>query len=424
MKSIYGVEHALQKKEFLEKSKNTKMSLYGDENYNNIKQVKETCLRKYGVDNVRKSTVVVDEANKTVLDNHFAYLVKLCVDNGLEMLCGRSGYVGYHFTNLYSFRCLKCKNEFTSSVYHLSSLYCNKCDPDRRLTLEGSFFDFLKTVVPSNVEIKRRDRSVLNGKELDFYIPFKGVAFEMNGLYWHSELGGGIGRMYHLNKTKNCLFHSVRLTHILESEWLSNRDIVMSVVKSTLGYQPNKIYGRVCEVRDVSIQEKDDFLNKNHLQGKDKSTVKTGLYFNDELVSIMTFRKTSRFDKNVEWELSRFCNKINYTIIGGASKLFSSFVKNYNPKTVVSYSDRRYFTGDIYGKLGFKFVSQTSPGYHYLTDKYKGIKNRMSFQKHKLKKILPVFDVRLSEWENMKNNGFDRIWDCGNTKWVFKSSDL
>lgn len=425
MKSLYGVEHALQKWEFREKSKSTRLSLYGSETYNNVEQIKATCLRRYGVDNIRKSKDVVGRVSKVVMDNHFKYLKKLCLDNDLKMMCNRKDYVGYHFSNQYTFKCLKCQNEFSSSVYHLSSLYCNKCNPDRRLTLEGSFFDFLKTIVPSNIEIKRKDRTVLSGKELDFYIPFKKMAFEINGLYWHSEVGGGIGKMYHLNKTKSCLFHGVRLIHIMEDEWLNKRDIVKSVISSVLQCGSKKIYGRDCEVKDVSIKDKNTFLRENHLQGEDKSTVKIGLYFENELVSIMTLRRTSRFDKKAEWELSRFCNKIGHSVIGGASKLFESFLRKYNPQMVVSYSDSRYFTGDIYTKLKFGFVSQSPPGYRYITDKYKGVKNRMSFQKHKLKKILPIFDESLSEWENMKNNGFDRIWDCGNTKWMFvKSSGL
>ena len=34
-------------------------------------------------------------------------------------------------------------------------------------------------------------------------------------------------------------------------------------------------------------------------------------------------------------------------------------------------------------------------------------------------KILKNFDPALSEWNNMVNNKFDRIWDCGNSKWIY-----
>jgi hypothetical protein len=421
MKEKYGVEHALCSSEFLEKSHATKLKKYGDVNFNNVEKMKQTCLKLYGVDNIRKSKDVVDMINTTVMDKHFDYLIKVCKECNIALLFNRKEYVGYHFTNSYKFKCEVCDNEFSNSVYHLSNLYCNKCHPDKRLKLEGSFFEFLKLIVPSNIEIKRRDRAILYGKELDFFIPYKKISFEINGLYWHSECSGNISKNYHLNKTKNCLFHGIKLMHIFENEWIEKSDIVKSIIRSTLGYQSNRIYARECVVGEVSIVDKNKFLNNNHLQGEDKSTIKLGLYKDDELMSIMTFRRTSRFDKDVEWELSRFCNKLEYSIVGGASKLFSHFVENHHPKSIVSYSDRRYFSGEIYSILGFNFIHNTPPNYHYVTDGYKGIKNRMSFQKHKLKNILPIFDDGLSEWENMKKNGFDRIWDCGHSKWIFKS---
>jgi len=422
MMNKHGVEHALQSKKFIEKSKNTKKKRYGNENYNNYEQIKQTCLNRYGVNNIRNTTDVIQKVNEQIMDRHYKYIKNLCKEWNITFLSERNEYIGYHFKNLYKFKCDICGNEFEHSVYHLSNIYCNKCHPDRRLELERSFFEFLSSIVPKNIEIKRRDRVILNGKELDFYIPFKKIAFEINGLYWHSNVGGGIQKNYHLNKTNNCLFHGVRLIHILENEWIEKTEIVKSIINSILGYRPNKIFARTCEIRTISTKDKNTFLNKSHIQGEDKSTIKLGLYHDNELVSVMTFRKTSRFDKTVEWEISRFCNKLNYTTIGGASKLFQHFVKTHNPKSIVSYSDRRYFNGNVYINMGMKFDRNTVPNYYYITDKYKGVKNRMSFQKHKLKFILPKYDDSLSEWENMKNNGFDRIWDCGHTKWIWSNN--
>ena len=157
------------------------------------------------------------------------------------------------------------------------------------------------------------------------------------------------------------------------------------------------------------------------MQGVDNSSVRLGLFYENELISAMTFGK-SRYDKKVQYEMYRFCNKLNTNIVGGASKLFSFFVNTYDPQSIISYSDRRYFDGILYVKLGFKFIQNTTPNYFYIFNNYTTLKSRISFQKHKLKKILPIFDPLLTEWENMKNNGFDRIWDCGNGKWVWKKS--
>jgi hypothetical protein len=362
---------------------------------------------------------VVEKISNTRMSRHYDFLKSHCAKNFLTFQVEPKDYLGYDFVHSYPFKCEVCQYSFKSSVYNLNGLFCEKCDPDRKKTLENNFFDFLTSLSP-NFLIKRHDRTILVGKELDFLIPEKKIAFELNGLYWHSEVGGERTRFYHLNKTKASLAHGVRLVHIFENEWRDKSELVKSIIRTILKCQTSKaIFARNCEVREVSIPHKSKFLDENHLQQNDKSTIKLGLYLDSELVSLMTFRRTSRFDKKVEWELSRFCNQRDTSVAGGASKLFSHFIKTFHPKSIVSYSDRRFFSGDLYHMLKFSFVGMTPPSYYYISQDYKNLSNRMQFQKHLLPKKLSIFTPELSEWENMKLNGFDRIWDCGNSKWVW-----
>ena len=421
----YGVDWGSQADGWYDKVKQTNLKRYGVEHYNNTEQRKETCIKRYGVNNPTKYPDIrekVDESKRTI---HYNYIVSQCFANGIKPLFNRDQYVGYDYDIKYRFQCMKCGYIFDMTLYNSpDGVFCEKCNPDRKQTFENGFFDFLSSLVPPLI-IRRHDRTILYGKELDFYLPEKNIAIELNGLYWHSENGRGIKRYYHLNKTKGCLAHGVRLIHIFEDEWRNRPDLVKSVIQTILKLQSrNTIYARKCEVKEVSIKDKDIFLAENHLQQRDKSTIKLGLYYDNKLVSLMTFRKTSRFDKHVEWELSRFCNSKNTIIVGGASKLFSYFLKTYAPKSIVSYNDRRYFSGDLYHTLGFSFVGNTPPSYHYITPDYKTTVNRLNFQKHLLPKKLKVFDANLTEWENMKLNGWDRIWNCGNGKWVFHSHDV
>jgi len=238
-------------------------------------------------------------------------------------------------------------------------------------------------------------------------------------LYWHSEIMGSKNKVYHYNKTLNCELKNISLIHIFENEWYKKQEIVKSVLKNLLGVNGIKVYARQCKLKLITSNETvENFLVHNHMQGMSSSSIKIGLFYNNELISLMTFGK-SRFDKNYEWEMIRYCNKLNHSIIGGASKMFNYFIKNYHPKSIVSYNDKRYFSGRIYSKLGFEFVECTSPNYWYIFDSYSSVKNRIGFQKHKLKAMLPTYDENITEWQNMKNNGYDRIWDCGNGKWHF-----
>jgi hypothetical protein len=119
----------------------------------------------------------------------------------------------------------------------------------------------------------------------------------------------------------------------------------------------------------------------------------------------------------------RFCNKINSNVIGGANKLFNYFIKNYNQNNIpiISFADRRFFSGNLYEKLGFEFDKFTDPSYIYWKDNK--ILNRMSCQKHKLNKLLDIFNPNKTEYENMKDNGWRRVWDCGNSKFIWKKEN-
>ena len=416
--SKHGVDWISKKEGWYEKVKSNNLIKYGIEHYNNIDKIKETM---YARDKDQLATII-DKTKHTKFKNHYDYLTnELFVTNKIKMLCSFEEYKGYHFDVDYRFQCLQCDRVFEDNIYKPNDVFCKFCNPDRIHTIESKFLKFLQESLPKDTIIKQRDRTVLVGKELDFYIPSKNVAFELNGLYWHSENGKGLNKNYHLNKTKSCSYHGIKLIHIFENELRDKSEIVNSIVKNLLGITTgvSRVYARECEIREVGIKEKNTFLNSNHLQGEDKSTIKLGLYKENKLVSLMTFRKTSRFDKDSDWEIMRFCNKLNMAVVGGASKLFAHFIKNYEYKQIVTYSDRRYFNGELYTKLGFKFTGFTPPNYYYIVNKYKNLMHRMSFQKHKLSKKLKDYKPELSEWENMKLNGYDRIWDCGNSKFLF-----
>ena len=65
------------------------------------------------------------------------------------------------------------------------------------------------------------------------------------------------------------------------------------------------------------------------------------------------------------------------------------------------------------------FSHTTSPSYWYFTTKQDKLYHRSTFQKHKLKNLLNVFDESKSEWDNMKANNYNRIWDCGTNVFVW-----
>lgn len=281
---------------------------------------------------------------------------------------------------------------------------------------EEEVYEFIKKLNNTEVMHKYGCRKIIPPKELDIYIPIKKIAIEYDGLYWHS-IDGKEDRNYHLNKTEMCEEKDIQLIHIFENEWLYKQDIVKSRLKNLLGIYDATVFARKCEVREVTSQESKFFQGANHIQGACNSSVNLGLYFNNELISLMTFGKC-RFNKNYEWELLRFCNKLGYHVPGGAGKLLKHFENAYRPKSLISYADRRWSRGKLYEALGFTLDHISKPNYWYYKSGDYDLKSRVNFQKHKLKDKLENFDPKLSEAENMKNNGYLKIYDCGNLVFV------
>ncbi|QPX63856.1 putative homing endonuclease [Campylobacter phage F358] len=304
---------------------------------------------------------------------------------------------------------VKCKNGHVFkrpyTNFKKGHILCPICNP-----LISSFEKELENLI--EVDYTRNNRKVLDGKELDFYFPDYNLAIECNGDYWHSE-SNGKDKYYHSNKTDICNKKGIQLLHIFESSWIEKKDIWTSIINNKLG-KSKKIMARKCILKKVDKAEEKEFLNTNHLQGFIGSNICYGLYFNDELVCLMSFGKP-RFTNKYDWELIRLCTKMGMNVIGGASKLLKHFEKE-NKGSIISYSDRLYSDGSIYKQLGFTFSHYSKPGYYY----FKGINkhSRQQFMKHKLKDKLEKFDPNLTESENMRLNGYHKVWDCGQGVWI------
>lgn len=417
----YGVDFYPQHNEFVSKQKNTKKIKYGDENYNNTLKTKETkkqkygdedfnnlekykitCQSKYGVSNYSKSNsyknLIKTNYKKIYPDINFIDIKKTFVD----------------------IKCEKCDTIFEISKQlfyerykrnHQICLTCNPLGQSQRSNHEVELSLFLTSL---NVNHELNNRNLI-GKELDLFIPNKKLAIEINGLYWHNELF--LESDYHLKKTELCNSKDVSLMHIFEDEWIYKKNIVYSIIKNKLNISDKKYYARQCVVKEVSSKETSVFLDENHIQGNVKSKIRLGLYYNNKLISLMTFSKGRLImgGKKDEWELTRFCNLIDTNVIGGASKLFNFFLKKYKPNKIISYSDIRLFDGKLYEKLGFERKSQSVPNYWYVINSKRFY--RFNFTKSKL--VSEGFDKNKTEKQIMFERKFYRIYDCGNIRWEF-----
>lgn len=406
----YGKENALQVDEFKEKVKETKLERYGDGNYNNREKSKQTCLEKYGTNSPMQNKEISGKVKKWYC-NHFnevfSQIKHLNEWQNKELFLQKVKELKSSFNLQEYFNCSD-----TTLCRKIRKFNAREFIVNNGTIPEEEIKHFLEE---NNINYLFSDRNIINPLELDFILKDYNIAIEFDGLFWHSY-NKHPDKNRHLNKTVQCENKGFKLFHIFSNEWESpiKREIWKSMILNATAKSKNKIYARKCIVKEVSIADSNLFLEKNHLQGKCNSLIKLGLYFNNELISLMTFGK-SRFNKKYEWELLRFCNKLNTVVVGGASKLLAHFTKKYEPKSIISYANRRWSNGNLYKKLGFKLESISKPSYFYFhSNEPTIIHNRMEFQKKKLKDKLTDFDKNKTEAENMKDNGWFSIYDCGN----------
>jgi hypothetical protein len=423
------------KTEILDKIKKTTLEKFGVENVFQDKElIKQGFNKKYNVDNVWEIEGINDKRKQSYLTK-YGYNSNLnnkdthtkTIDTKQKNFLSK--YPNFTFKNYtgktLTLNCESCSQEYNidrSSFRHrvLHNITpCTICNP---INSGESFFEkeiltFVKEIY--NGFVVENDRNIINPKELDILIPDKKLAIEFNGLFWHSS--EFVGYKYHLDKTNLCKIKGVDLIHIFEDEWFHKKDIVKSIIKSKLKIYDRVIYARKCKIVELSSKLYKDFCNENHIQGHVNSSIKLGLYLDDVLISVMSFgglrKSLGSNSEEGTYEMLRYCSKLNTLVIGGASKLFSYFIKKYNPHKIISFSDKRYFIGDLYEKLKFVMDKETSPNYYYVTD-YLKRENRFKYRKDIL--VKQGFDSEKSEFNIMDERGIHRIYDCGNKKWVWR----
>lgn len=280
--------------------------------------------------------------------------------------------------------------------------------------------DFL---IENNAVIEVNNRSILQGKEIDIWIPSHKLAIEYNGIFWHSFCPFSEkdsirkDQDYHSWKTAICRDQNIQLIHLWEDDWRYKRAIWESRLLQLVKKTPRKIGARQCTITKINSYQKGQFLRENHLQGNDCSSISYGLWFNDELVSVMTFRK-ARFTKKYKWELSRFCNKCCVHVQGSFSKLLSQFIHEFPKESIVSYADKSYSLGDVYVKNGFIKISESKSNFWYVSSDQIRL-HRSNFMK---KKIAPN-DSR-TENEIMEEMHFKKIFGPGVMTFVLEHNLL
>jgi hypothetical protein len=434
----YGSNSPLQNRNINSKSKNTLLKNWGVDNpsknkeilekrvnsfKDNIEQYKEsfkkTSIEKYGVEH---HWMIVDIHKKSI--DFFYKNYKERIISKLVNINTNKVFIDFNKNDKTSliFNCGKCNTDFNILTYQFywrinnNKDICTNCYPisENSSISQIEVYNFIEKHY--NNLIIQNDRESISPYEIDIFLPNLKIGFEFNGLYWHSDKFKNVN--YHLDKYNYSNNNGIKLINIWEDDWNFKREICESVILNRIG-KSDKLWARKTTIKMVSYNDSRKFLDSNHLQGDCKSSVRIGLYYNNKLVSLMTFSKLriSVGGKHKEnfWELTRFCNILNISVVGGASKLLNFFIKEYNPIEIHSYSDNMISDGKLYEKLNFKLSHTSKPSYWYVINNIR--QHRFNWTKDKLVKM--GYDKNKFEHEIMEEMGYLRVWSAGNKKWVW-----
>lgn len=313
--------------------------------------------------------------------------------------------------------CKKCNNTFIKiACDHLTSPNggCLCCYSNKSKCEEEIAF-FIKGILPDE-NITLRDRNTLERNELDIFIPSKRIAFEYNGIYWHSDEYKP--KNYHLSKLEECIQKGITLIQIFEDEYILHKEIVLNKIAYILGKCNGKrIMGRKCLVKEIDYATASDFLEKNHIQGKCRSTVYLGAYYEGQIIGVMSFRKWAK-----EWELTRFATDNGFICQGIGGKLFKYFIRNYDVEIIKSFSDRRWCRDEknnLYTNLGFEKEYYTLPDYRYIVNNECKRHHKFNFRKQVLHKKYNL-PLSMTEREMTEKLKLHKVYDCGLIKYVWR----
>lgn len=220
-------------------------------------------------------------------------------------------------------------------------------------------YEYVKSLAPDAI---LNDRNILKiqrqkAPELDVYVPSARLGIEFNGLFWHSNYRGNRNGK-HLSKFKACQGADVSLLAIFEDEWKNKKALVQAMIRQRLGlFGGIKLNARSLQLKKLNKNKEFDwFFEQFHLDGHTQVSFAYGLFLQEKLVCCASFRTNF----NGELEIARLATDYSYLVRGGAGRLISQI-----QEPLVSFSNNRLSSGNVYKSLGFRLVQENASSYWY-----------------------------------------------------------
>lgn len=454
-KEKYGTKRPLQSEEVKETMRRTFLNHYGVDNPlkdSDIREnIKRSNMEKYGYEYTSQIPEMKERVRRTMVERYSHRYYSQTrewkesmmrdpskVDNLIKFRENPILYIQSHFDHKPSYK--EIVYEIGTSEGLVDTLEKFNC-----IDMIDYVFSYMEREVKealisidSSLNLQINTKRIITPYEIDIYLPDYKLGIECNPTATHnSSFNMQHGRKdttptnYHQMKSDLCENKGIFLFHIFGPDWEHRRDVIISMLRNILGKNKDKIYARKTQIHVIDSYTSSKFLNENHRQGNANASIKLGLFYEDNLVSVMTFGKlrntigSGKDDTSQVWELVRFCNLMNTSVVGGASKLFKYFIDEYHPEEIRSFSDRAHTRGNLYKTLGFHELRRSSAGYVWVDYKTDIPYHRINAQKQNIRKFLKDDSIDIenqTEIEIMEDHGFVQLFDSGTITWQWKSS--
>lgn len=230
----YGVDNPMYSKDVLEKRRLVYQKNYGVDNPAQSEAVKakmrETNLLRYGEEYAVNSDYVKNKVKATLKEkyniNSIGEFNQKIFDTREEFLLKNKGKSISEIAREYD-----CANFTIYHFIHANNLESKFINQDKsKSSYEKIIYENLSDLGIEN--INRSNRTVLDGQEIDIYIPDRNLGIEFNGNFWHSSLYKE--NDYHLAKSLLAESKGVTLLHIFENEWNADEKNMMALINNFL----------------------------------------------------------------------------------------------------------------------------------------------------------------------------------------------
>lgn len=409
MLSKYGVTHANLSPLLNQKRKNTNKQKYGYESptqHEDVKQkTKETNMVLYG-HSVPMHSLGIRTArlNQHKSSTGVVWPAQVHNPQAFQLLETKDWLFEQHYTQQKSLVQIATEigvNDTTVGRY--LAQHGLRTQIHYSSSIEREVGDWL---IEQGLVIEKHNRTIIKPYELDIVIESHKLAIEVCGVFWHSEQAGK-DRNYHRNKLVRAEQAGYRLITLFDDTWNEHKLKCKQTLQHILHLSnQTHIYARNCTIHTIhSISDKTKFFNEFHLQGTGDGSTTYALCHENVTVAMITFKHQS----NSTYILNRFATSA--IVPGGFSKLVNKFRETHPTADIITYADRCWGNGDVYLKNGFLLDKVLPPDYKYVINKTRI--HKFNFRHAALKKLLPRYDGRKSEVENMKHHNFPIVWDCG-----------